>query len=184
MSVVNDLAQLSLPDDDGVPIRLRDLWSERPVVLVFVRHFGCVFCREQVNQLKKHLPEIRSRGAELVVIGNGDERYARAFREDLALDVPILIDHDLAAYRAAGLRRDIGATLSMQVVKNAWRALKSGYRQREVQGDPWQQGGVLVIAPGDRLLFSHVSRVAGDHPKPGAVLAAVPVDMGAAAAAE
>jgi hypothetical protein len=34
------LAELSLPDHTGAPHRLGDEWSERPVVLVFLRHFG------------------------------------------------------------------------------------------------------------------------------------------------
>jgi hypothetical protein len=38
-----DLAALSgtsLPDETGVPHRLGDLWRDRPIVLVFLRHFG------------------------------------------------------------------------------------------------------------------------------------------------
>jgi hypothetical protein len=38
-----DLAALSatsLIDDTGKPRRLGDLWHERPIVLVFRRHFG------------------------------------------------------------------------------------------------------------------------------------------------
>ncbi|MCU1460483.1 MAG: hypothetical protein JWO37_558 [Acidimicrobiales bacterium] len=38
-----DLAALSamtLPGADGADHRLGDLWAERPVILVFLRHFG------------------------------------------------------------------------------------------------------------------------------------------------
>jgi hypothetical protein len=38
-----DLARLegiSLPDAQGERHRLGDLWAERPVILVFLRHFG------------------------------------------------------------------------------------------------------------------------------------------------
>jgi hypothetical protein len=34
------LSDISLPDADGVEHRLGDLWADRPVVLVFLRHFG------------------------------------------------------------------------------------------------------------------------------------------------
>jgi len=37
---VRALEALSLPDPDGKPHRLGDLWSEKPVILVFLRHFG------------------------------------------------------------------------------------------------------------------------------------------------
>ncbi len=35
-----EFAALVLVDDQGRPVRLRDLWRERPVVLVFLRHWG------------------------------------------------------------------------------------------------------------------------------------------------
>jgi len=34
------LADLELPDSTGKPRRLGDFWAERPVILVFLRHFG------------------------------------------------------------------------------------------------------------------------------------------------
>jgi len=34
------LSTLTLSDDDGREVRLRDLWAERPAALVFLRHYG------------------------------------------------------------------------------------------------------------------------------------------------
>ncbi len=34
------LADIELADEQGRPVRLGTLWSGRPVVLAFVRHFG------------------------------------------------------------------------------------------------------------------------------------------------
>jgi len=34
------LSDTSLADSDGVHHRLGDLWRDRPIVLVFLRHFG------------------------------------------------------------------------------------------------------------------------------------------------
>jgi len=34
------LSEVSLVDSGGVSHRLGDLWHDRPVVLVFLRHFG------------------------------------------------------------------------------------------------------------------------------------------------
>jgi hypothetical protein len=34
------LSKTSLVDDAGEPHRLGELWSDRPIVLVFLRHFG------------------------------------------------------------------------------------------------------------------------------------------------
>ena len=37
---VPELADITLPDHDGEPVRLADLWADRPVVLVWLRHYG------------------------------------------------------------------------------------------------------------------------------------------------
>jgi hypothetical protein len=34
------LSELTLPGADGAEHRLGDYWAERPVALVFLRHFG------------------------------------------------------------------------------------------------------------------------------------------------
>jgi hypothetical protein len=34
------LSELELTDATGAPRRLGDYWAERPVILVFLRHFG------------------------------------------------------------------------------------------------------------------------------------------------
>jgi hypothetical protein len=40
VGVAKRLASLELLDWRGEPARLGDTWRERPVVLVFLRHFG------------------------------------------------------------------------------------------------------------------------------------------------
>ncbi|MDJ0865707.1 MAG: hypothetical protein QNK03_06340 [Myxococcota bacterium] len=40
MRLATRLAGLELSDWEGHPVRLGSLWAERPVVLVFIRHFG------------------------------------------------------------------------------------------------------------------------------------------------
>ncbi len=40
MRVATRLAPIELSDWQGHPVVLGSLWAERPVVLVFLRHFG------------------------------------------------------------------------------------------------------------------------------------------------
>jgi NAD(P)-dependent dehydrogenase (short-subunit alcohol dehydrogenase family) len=113
--------------------------------------------------LRDRVDEIRGLGAELVVVGNGALSFAAAFREDYQLDSPLLVDPELRAYRAAGLRRGRVEALSPRMPLNALRALRGGWRQGSVQGDLWQLGGVFVVRPGGDLAYRYVSREAGDH---------------------
>lgn len=114
--------------------------------------------------MRDHVDEFRKLGAELVVIGNGASGFAAAFREDFELDSPLLVDPELRAYRAAGLRRGRVEALSPRLPLHALRALRGGSRQGAVQGDLWQLGGVFVIRPGGELAYRYASREAGDHP--------------------
>lgn len=123
--------------------------------------------------MRDRVEDIRAAGAELVIVGNGAASFAKAFREDFGLDGPVLVDPELRAYRAAGLRRGRVELLSLRLPGNALRALRSGARQSGVQGDPWQLGGVFVIRPGGELVYRHVSSEAGDHPPLEDVLSAL-----------
>lgn len=127
--------------------------------------------------MRDEIPHIRALGAELVVVGSGQPEQARDFKAQYALDVPLLVDPSLETYTVAGMRRGIGATFSLRGVGHAVRALKSGARQGKVQGDPWQQGGALIITPAGELVYQYTSEVAGDHPDPREILAALEAQL-------
>ncbi len=125
-------------------------------------------------QLHRVRDEIHARGAELVIIGNGAPRFARAFREDLEITTPLYTDPSLATHRLLGFRRGVRETLlSLTTFRAAVRALRKGFRQGRTQGDAWQLGGVLVVRPDGTLAYRHASVAAGDHPPVADVLAAL-----------
>jgi hypothetical protein len=39
-TIAATLAPITLPDADGVTIRLGSLWASRPAAVVFLRHYG------------------------------------------------------------------------------------------------------------------------------------------------
>lgn len=126
--------------------------------------------------MRDRIQDIRDRGAELVIVGNGAQNFAAAFVEDFDLDCPLLVDPELRAYRAAGLRRGRVEILSPRLPLNALRALSKGARQGAVEGDPWQLGGVFVIRPDGALTYRYASAEAGDHPPVEDILAALAPD--------
>jgi peroxiredoxin len=135
-----------------------------------------MFCQQQVAQLRDVVNEIRSRGAELVVVGNGGVEQARAFRAEQKLPFPLYTDPSLESYRLAGLRHGPGSSLHPRVALHAVTAMRQGFRQSRTQGDPVQQGGVFVIPKGGGLIYQYVSREAGDHPDNANVLRALDED--------
>jgi hypothetical protein len=133
-----------------------------------------MFCREQVAQLRLEVDEIHARGAELVVVGNGNRHFAQAFREDMGLTTPLYVDTKRDTYRALGMKRGVLRTLSFGTLKNALRARRAGARQERIQGDPWQMGGILVVLPGGKIAYRYLSESPGDHPPLADVFKALP----------
>ena len=119
------------------------------------------------------LSEIRRRGGELVIVGNGRPEHAIDFRDREHVESPLYVDPELRAYAAAGLKRGLRSSLSVGVLLRGVRAFREGKRQGATMGDPWQQGGVFIIRPGNRVDFSYISEEAGDHPSAATIIAAL-----------
>ncbi len=124
------------------------------------------------------IPAIRAQGVEVVFVGSGNAWQAAHFRQELGLetpplDAPILVDPELTAFRAAEFRRGVTGVFSFGTLKSAVRAFRGGHRQRKVQGDAWQNGGLLLIAQGGMVVWRYASASAGDHPTNDAILAAL-----------
>lgn len=117
------------------------------------------------------LPEIRAAGAELIAIGNGTPLMAEDFVAGFSIPFPVYTDPKRDAYRLSGLRRNFG--LGLKSISRGSRAAKAGHRQGKVQGDAWQQGGVLVVSSEPRLVWQHVDSGAGDHAEMEPLMAAL-----------
>ena len=111
----------------------------------------------------------------MAVIGSGFPAMAKAFAERMGLpgDLPVLSDSKREAYRLAGFTRSVGSTFSLRALKNHLRAKRKGFRQGRLAGDPWQQGGTLIVAPSGELLFEYRSEGPGDHAAPERLVAAL-----------
>ena len=127
-------------------------------------------------QLHRDRDRFDAAGASLVVVGQGTPRHAQHFREQFELDgLELLVDPDREAYRVAGTKV---ATVSellgpKSVAAGLKRAASDRVMQGAVKGHPAQLGGVLVIAPGGAVTWSHLAENAGDNPPNDDVLAAV-----------
>lgn len=125
-------------------------------------------------ELRPRIPEIRRAGGELVIVGSGWPEAARAWREALELDVPVLCDEARASFRLAGFHRGPLRAFGPRGVLNFLRAFAHGNPPpRRQAGDPTQIGGVLVVAPDGALVYRYASEVAGDHAPPSEIVSAV-----------
>lgn len=115
--------------------------------------------------MREHYEQIQELGAEVVAIGTGDERYAKAFVADEAIPFPVLIDDDGTAAEAASVR-DI-PFLQLLFDPRSWpgavRARRAGFRIHRSGRRVTQLGATFVIGPGPRVRYTHVDRHSADH---------------------
>lgn len=155
---------------DAESVALAELWRERPALLFFVRHFGCIMCRELIGELGAALHDA-SQLVNLAVIGSGTRISARWFSKDMELgDIPVYVDESREAYRAAGLHRSVLSVVNPWTLKNVLRAHRRGYRQTPVQGDNFEQGGMLLIDTEGVERWRWEPRVAGQQLDPEVLL--------------
>lgn len=120
-----------------------------------------MFCREQVARFAQRHEAFQAAGAGLFAIGNGTPLMAADFVETFSVPFPVFTDPGRSSYKLAGLKRSFG--LGIASVGRARRAMADGHRQGRTQGDPWQQGGVLIVSTEGHIRWRHVDSGAGDH---------------------
>ena len=94
------------------------------------------------------------------MIGSGTADMAKNFIEQFALDIQVYTDPSRDVFKQAGMKHKLG--LGFGTISKGFRASRAGFRQGKVQGDPKQQGGVLVIGKEGELLYAHIDNVAGE----------------------
>jgi hypothetical protein len=125
-----------------------------------------------VAELRSRADEFERAGAKLAIVGNGWPAMAKDFREKAGLpaSVTLLTDPTLQSYVEAGLKRSALLTLGPRGWLPYLRTLRHGFRQGRLAGDPWQQGGAVVLGPDGRILYRYVSTQPADQPAVAALL--------------
>jgi peroxiredoxin len=138
----------------------------RPVLLVFLRHVGCTFCREALADLSAHRAKIEETGTQIVLVHMGREDTAESILAKYKLsDVPRVWDPKLSLYRAFGLEK--GALAQLLGPKVWLRGFQAGFLGKHgvggADGDVTQMPGVFLVFHGEILKsFRHQS--AADRP--------------------
>lgn len=145
---------------------LRELSETRPLLVVFLRHFGCTFCRETLTQVGRLRDQIESVGTRVVLVHmiNDDPASEILARYKLA-DVYRISDPESTLYRAFGLGR--GTFVQLFGPKVLWRALTvtifKGITPGEVTGDPMRMPGLFLIFHG-QVIKSFRHQTIADEP--------------------
>lgn len=160
-STIERIVELHDPFFDSLLERSKD----HQVFLVFLRHFGCLFCREMVSDLKSVEPTFEALDIEIAFVHVGTEDQATTFFTEYGFpNAARFSDPDSHIYEVFGLREMSLSTLaSVSTIAGSIRALKSGARQGKAQGNPKMMPGIFVISNGC-IVRKFVHESPGDKP--------------------
>lgn len=144
---------------------LAQLSQRSPVLLVFLRHSGCTFCREAMADLARIRKSIEAAGTRIALVHMGEPADFAAFSGQYGLsDLPAVADPSRRLYRGLGLKR---GTISQLLGWSVWwRGLQSflrGHRVGKFEGDVTQLPGVFLIHRGG-VLRRYFHQTSADRP--------------------
>lgn len=161
-----EVQRMALRTKTNLGMTLEELSRLSPVMLVFLRHLGCTFCREALSDLGKAKRQIEETGTRVVLVHMSREETAAEMvaRYGLA-NVDRVSDPKQSVYKAFGLSR--GRFLDLFGPKVWWRGFQAGVLGRHgvgaLDGDGFQMPGVFVIFHGE-VIRSYIHQSAADRP--------------------
>ncbi len=145
---------------------LQQLSEQSPVLVVFLRHFGCTFCREALSDLSKQRPQIEAAGTTIALVHMGTEEEANFMLERYGLaKIHHISDPLRRVYRAFALRRgNFGQLFGLKVWLRGFRSgILEGHGLGKLQGDGFQLPGVFLLDHG-RVVAEYRHQSAADRP--------------------
>jgi len=141
------------------------LSQARPLLLVFLRHFGCTFCREAVSELEKLRPKIEALGTHLSFVHLASEERARKyFAPHHFEDISRFSDPEGRLYEEFGLyRAKWHQYLNPRSIVRLFSAWSRGHFLGAPAGDIERMPGVFLIYRG-QIVKSYRHRLVSDRP--------------------
>ncbi len=149
----------------GTTLRDEIAQADRPTLLVFLRHFGCIFCKEMLKDVRDASRTIANY-PRVVVFCQADLDEATTFFAKHWPDAHAVCDPAKSFYDGAGLTH---GTFAQMFGPRVWacgiRAVSKGNAiSMRVIGDPWTMPGTMAVDASGEVVWRHTFQHAGDHP--------------------
>jgi len=157
---------------------LKILSDEKPVLLVFLRHFGCVFCKEAMADLSKLKKEIIEKNFQLAFVHMADNDIAERYLNEFGLGDSVHIsDPDCKYYTAFRLTKGSFSQLyGLQTWIRGFSKDTKNYQLEKAKllGDATQMPGIFIIYKGN-ITQHYIHKFAADRPDYHALINSCPV---------
>jgi peroxiredoxin len=150
---------------------LAELSARQRVLVIFLRHAGCTFCREALADLSVRREQLESHGVVLALVHMGSPLHMAQQCAYYELeDVHRFRDPECRLYRAFGLERGRFRQLfGWRVWRRVLRAaLVDGHGLGALAGDGFQMPGVFLLEDG-QVINAYRAQTVADRPDYAAV---------------
>lgn len=149
---------------------LTEMAEKQPVMLVFLRFFGCSFCREAISDIAQRREKFETHGFRVVFVhmAPNPATAEKFFKKYKLYPVDHISDPGKLFYRAFGLERGTPQQLFglMNWIRGFQASVLEGHGaelETAELGDGFQMPGVFVLHKGETIR-SFIHRYAHDRP--------------------
>jgi hypothetical protein len=147
---------------------LLELAEASPVLLVFLRHFGCSFCRKAISDVADLREELASRGVRPVFAHLGPPELAKKYFEYYGLsDVERVNDPEAVVYQlplfALGRKNPLLQAINPVVWAGWLKGTIFKHGIGKIEGDGYQMPGIFYLK-GSRIVRRFKYRTIADEP--------------------
>lgn len=142
-----------------------ELSNEGPLMVVFLRHFGCSFCREALSDLHMSRAQIEELGFNIALVHMSTPEEAEKMLDRYRLEgVHHFCDVQCDFYRAFGLKRGtVSQLFGLRLWKRGIDAMFKGHTVGKLAGDGFRMPGVFFLYHGD-IWGTYRHQTAADRP--------------------
>ncbi|RDW92792.1 peroxiredoxin-like family protein [Aspergillus mulundensis] len=179
---LRDAYNLQLQSASGDPVSFGDLILEKgeiTTIVVFIRHFFCVYDQDYVRSVSHHLtdsvlqttPAAAGGPIQLIIIGCGDPSLIVPYVSDTDAHFPVYSDPDGKVYEKLHMERTVANIMRPPVYTDVgfWRSMGMTLRQmvgrgwKGLRGGRWDQNGGEWVFRNGRCRFVHRMESVSDH---------------------
>jgi peroxiredoxin len=128
---------------------LGDYSETKPMLLIFLRHSGCTFCKETLAKLATSINEEQELFVDLnpVVVTMSSDDANNKLKDQYGLKtVPFISDPSRELYQSVDLKRGtLGQLFGLPVWINGFKAALQGHGVGQLDGDGFQMGGTFIV---------------------------------------
>ena len=146
---------------------LAQLNQQNPILLVFLRHFGCVFCKEALTDIAQLRKQIEGYGIQIIFVHMASKAVADDYFERYQLQgIQHVSDPDSSHYRSFGIEKGSFSQLyGMRTWIRGFAAKQQGHALEIAKelGSTTQMPGLFMIQDG-KIMDQYLHQYASDRP--------------------